>query len=221
MNGIRIPRSPAGAVGELVIGLIACAIMLVTPAAQAQDDTAETILKAMSDYVATQKSLAVTFDTDIEVITPDIQKIQFASSSMVLLSRPNKLRASRTGGYVDVELLFDGQTLTVLDKETRSTPRWRCPGPSISFVDRLRDQYAVDMPGADLMLPNAYDAMMEEVLDAKYIGHGVIDGVECDHLAFRNQDTDWQIWINAASVQSRENMSSPARRWRLHRNTPS
>ena len=29
----------------------------------------------------------------------------------------------------------------------------------------------------------------------KYIGHGVIDGVECDHLAFRGLETDWQIWV--------------------------
>jgi hypothetical protein len=27
------------------------------------------------------------------------------------------------------------------------------------------------------------------------IGRGVVDGVECEHLAFRNVDTDWQIWV--------------------------
>ena len=27
----------------------------------------------------------------------------------------------------------------------------------------------------------------------------MIDGVECDHLAFRNQDTDWQLWIEVGS----------------------
>jgi hypothetical protein len=30
---------------------------------------------------------------------------------------------------------------------------------------------------------------------AKHIGRGVIDGVECEHLAFRDQDVDWQIWV--------------------------
>lgn len=25
--------------------------------------------------------------------------------------------------------------------------------------------------------------------------HGVVDGVECEHLAFRTTETDWQIWI--------------------------
>ena len=36
---------------------------------------------------------------------------------------------------------------------------------------------------------------MTDVIDAKHIGRGVIDGVECEHLAFRNDDVDWQIWI--------------------------
>jgi hypothetical protein len=28
-----------------------------------------------------------------------------------------------------------------------------------------------------------------------HIGRGVINGVECEHLAFRDQETDWQIWV--------------------------
>jgi hypothetical protein len=28
-----------------------------------------------------------------------------------------------------------------------------------------------------------------------HVGLGVIDGIECEHLAFRNVDVDWQIWI--------------------------
>ena len=36
---------------------------------------------------------------------------------------------------------------------------------------------------------------MAGVLESKHIGRGVVEGVECEHLAFRNLDTDWQIWI--------------------------
>src|SRR5512139_1247860 len=85
-------------------------VLVATPAARAQDDDAAKILKAMSDYMARQQSISLSFDTDIEVITPEIQKIQFASSGKLVLSRPDRLRASRTGGYADVELVFDGKT---------------------------------------------------------------------------------------------------------------
>ena len=37
--------------------------------------------------------------------------------------------------------------------------------------------------------------MMGNVTDAKDLGSGVIGGTECDHLAFRTPDADWQIWI--------------------------
>ena len=87
------------------------------PHAKAQGNDADKILKAMSDYVASQKTLSITFDSDIEVITPSLQKIQFTSSGQVQLSRPDKLRATRTGGYTDVEIVFDGKTLTMNNKD--------------------------------------------------------------------------------------------------------
>ena len=36
---------------------------------------------------------------------------------------------------------------------------------------------------------------MADVIDVKDLGSGVIGGVECDHLAFRTKEVDWQIWI--------------------------
>ena len=36
---------------------------------------------------------------------------------------------------------------------------------------------------------------MAGVVEAKHIGRGVVGGVECEHLAFRNADTDWQLWV--------------------------
>ena len=54
-------------------------------------------------------------------------------------------------------------------------------------------------PGADLLLTNVFNVMMADVVEAAVIGKGVIDGVECDHLAFRNVETDWQIWIEAGA----------------------
>ena len=51
------------------------------------------------------------------------------------------------------------------------------------------------MPGADLLMSNVYDALMPLVKDAKDLGSGVVGGVECNHLAFRAKDVDWQIWI--------------------------
>lgn len=186
--------SPFAAGWLLAVALVLIANLSLTPPALAQDDAGK-ILKAMSDYVASQKVISVTFDSDIEVITPDLQKIQFASSGQLSLSRPDKLRATRTGGYSDVELVFDGKTATVFGRNINAFAQLDVPGSIDQLVDRLRNQSSLDLPGADLLLTNAYDVLMSDVIDAKHIGQGIIDGVECEHLAFRNLDTDWQVWI--------------------------
>ena len=168
-------------------------MLAVTTSAHAQD--AGKIVKAMSDYVTGQKTISMTFDSDIEVITSELQKIQFTSSGQVLLSRPDKLRATRAGGYADVELVFDGKTATVLGKNINAFAQTDATGTVDQLIDRLRDQYNVAMPGADLLLTRVNDELMADVIDAKHIGQGVVDGVECEHLAFRNADVDWQLWV--------------------------
>jgi hypothetical protein len=58
----------------------------------------------------------------------------------------------------------------------------------------------VALPGADLLLSRPYDVLVAGVKEAKHIGRAVIDGVECEHLAFRNFDTDWQLWVQVGKT---------------------
>ena len=165
----------------------------------AQPNDATRILKTMSDFIAMQPNVSITFDADIEVITPDVQKIQFTNSGTVLMSRPDKLRATRTGGYSDVELFFDGRTATFVSKDDKVYTRLETPGSIDQLIGRLRNEFSLTAPGADLLLSNVFDDLMEGAIDAKHIGLGVIDGVECEHLAFRTLEVDWQIWIEAGA----------------------
>src|SRR5882724_1924213 len=171
---------------------------LFSPTASAGDDAAQ-ILKAMSDYLASQKTISLTFDSDVEVITPEVEKIQFASSGKMLLSRPDKLGVSRTGGYADVEIVFDGKTISALGKNINSFTQMDAAGSIDQLVGKLRDMNILSAPGADFLGTHVFEDLMSGVIDAKHIGLGVIDGVECEHLAFRNRDIDWQIWIEAGA----------------------
>jgi hypothetical protein len=175
--------------------MLAAALLGIGPQALAQEQDAKTILKAMSDYVGSQQTIDLTFDSDIEVITPELEKIQFTSSGGALLSRPDKLRAYREGGYSDVEMVFDGKTVSVLGKQSNTYAQFEGPGSVDQLVEALRVGHGVSLPGADLLLSNAYDVLVADVMEAKHIGRGVIDGIECEHLAFRNFDTDWQLWV--------------------------
>jgi hypothetical protein len=98
--------------------------------AEPPSSDAMSILKGMSDYVSSQQTIELAFDSDIEIITPELEKIQFTNSGTALVSRPDKLRAHRVGGYADVELVFDGATVSVFGRNinsyTQFAVRTRC-----------------------------------------------------------------------------------------------
>ncbi|MGO4388675.1 DUF2092 domain-containing protein [Microvirga sp. 2YAF29] len=194
---LRIGSRPGVALTKSAFGFLAgmAIISAYAPAAWAEDGAAQNILKAMADYVSRQDNLSLSYDADIEVVTPAVEKIQFSASGKVTMSRPNKFRISRTGGYADIELISDGTNVTVHDRGGNRFAQVPAAGTFDEVVDRLRAEAQLDLPGADLLLSNSYEELMAGVLEAKHIGRGVVEDVECEHLAFRNLDTDWQIWV--------------------------
>ena len=179
----------------MLASVLVAALAAAPARIQAQESDAKSILKAMSDYVSSQKTIELTFDSDIEVITPELEKIQFTNSGEALLSRPDKLRAHRVGGYADVALFFDGKTASVFGKHINGYAQFDAPGSVDQLIEALRAGHGIALPGADLLLSNSYDVLVAGVQEAKHIGRGVIDGRECEHLPFRNFDTDWQLWV--------------------------
>ena len=173
----------------LIIGLS------TATAAQADEAYAKTLLKKMSDYMSAQKNISFNYDTILEVVTKDKQRLALAGSGTLALTRPDKLRSTRASGFADLEMVFDGKTLTLLGKGKNIYTQVEVPGTLDDLFDTLRDKYNRPLPGADLLMSNPQDQLMAGVTDIKDLGSGVIGGTECDHLAFRKKEVDWQIWI--------------------------
>lgn len=183
-------RGRRGALALLVTPFL----LLAAGPASATEDEAKAILKSMSDYLESQQTFALTFDSAVEVITPELEKIQFTSSGELTMERPSSIHATRTGGYSDVEMVSDGKTFTLFGKNIDGYTQIDNPGTIDQLIDTLHGR-GMAVPGGDLLGSDVYDTLIDGVLEAKVIGEGVVEGVECDHLAFRNQETDWQIWI--------------------------
>jgi hypothetical protein len=176
----------------LAVALAGIASMSIARADEAQ---AKSLFKAMSDYLAAQKAISFDYDSNLEIVSTQQQKIGLASSGTLTLNRPDKLHATRTGGFANVEMVFDGKTLTLLGKNAKLYAQVEAPGTIDQLVDVLRDKYHRPVPAADLLMSDPYKELMPLVTDVKDLGSGVIHGIECDHLAFRTKEVDWQIWI--------------------------
>ena len=177
------------------LALVLTVWMARSPGVVAEEADARRLLKAMTDYVGAQQAIAFDYDATLEVVTKDRQKLQLASSGTVSLARPDKIRTTRSGGFVDIETVFDGKTLTLFGKNKNVYTRVEAPGSLDSLMNDLEKKYDRSLPAADLFLTKAYDEMTADVTNVKDLGSGVVGGIECDYFAFRAKDVDWQIWV--------------------------
>lgn len=178
-----------------VIPAVLVVVLGAPLAANADEADAKRILKSMSDYVAAQKTISFDYDAILEVVTTEAQTLGLASSGSVTLERPDKFKATRAGGFVNLEMSYDGKTFTLFGKDANVFVQEPLEGTIDNLVYTLTVEKNRPLPAADLLLTDSYDALMAGVVDVKDLGSGVIGGVECDHFAFRADEVDWQIWI--------------------------
>src|SRR5215831_4234464 len=95
-----------------VVVMTAVAAIAGISEGQADEAQAKGLVKAMSEYLATQNEISFDYDTSLEIVTKDNQRLALASSGTVVLNRPDKIRVTRWGGFASVETVFDGKTLT-------------------------------------------------------------------------------------------------------------
>lgn len=163
--------------------------------ALANETDAKQILQSMSDYMSGLDGMSFEYDATLEVVTTEDQIVGIASSGSVDVARPNRIHATRTGGFADVEMAYDGKTFGIVGKNANVYADHAFAGSIDEMFDELGKAYGIPFPAADLLYQNPYDLLMEDVNDIKDLGVGVIGGRVCDHLAFRTSEVDWQIWI--------------------------
>ena len=79
MNKLTRNLAKVSAVG-ISAAVLAVMLGLCTPSgARADEADAKRILKAMSDYMASQKAISFAYDANLEVVTKDHQKLALAS----------------------------------------------------------------------------------------------------------------------------------------------
>ena len=159
------------------------------------DPEADKILKSMSSYLAETKAFSVNADIDVEVVTRDGQKLQFSSLATVVLQRPDKFQIQRQGMIADAEFIFDGKTLTLHGKRNNVYAQIPVSGSIDDAIRAYELETGIPAPGADLLFADPYAILSSGVENGIYLGTAYVNGIECHHLAFREDEVDWQLWV--------------------------
>lgn len=159
------------------------------------DPVAADRLEQSMNFLAGQQKFEVRASMASDVVLDSEQKIQYDSSGVLSIQRPNKLHAHRTGELVEQDFVYDGETLTLYSPVKKYYATVAAPDNLDDMLDFSMDTLGIVAPAADLLYSNAYPGLMQNVVSGFVVGEVELNGVICDHLAFRAGLVDWQIWI--------------------------
>ena len=177
-------------------------VLAAAPAMSAEgvDPEADAILREMSDYLGGLAAFSVDADVDNEIIDLAGQKLQLSSSASVALQRPNRIQMSRQGGIADVEVLFDGKSLTLQSKTRNAYLQLDSSGTIDEALRAVSNEIGIDMAAGDFFFADPYSGLVTDVVSGAYLGWGYVEGVRCHHLAFRAAHVDWQLWVQTGDT---------------------
>lgn len=182
--------------------LLACA----TGAAQDSPDTAAeagssavapeavAAVERMQTYIHGLKAYAVHAETTEDEVLPFGYKLQGNQSVDLLVQLPSQLRVDISGDDRDQTYLLDGATFTMHAKRLGVYTQAPVTATLDQAVGKLLSD-GVEMPLIDVIYQGTKGTLLEGARAGRVVGESRIDGVLCDHLAFRQATIDWQIWI--------------------------
>ena len=169
-------------------------------AAGSVDPEADKIVRAMSSYMGKLTAFSVDLGVDDEILDTTGRKLQFSASTSLVVRRPDKLYSHRQGPVADLELFFNGKSLTLHGKGLNVYGQMDIVGTLDHAIGQVRTETGLSMPAGDLLYTDSYTGLMDGVVSGDYVGTGFVDGVQCHHLAFRQEKVDWQLWVQVGDT---------------------
>ncbi len=181
-----------------VLGTISLSVTAPTDVraqAPAVEPDATRILKRMTDYLGRLQRFSLDTENMVDSVLVSGQKIMYDFTASVVIQRPNKLRAERTGDLFKQLVVYDGKTLTIYNPADNYYAAAAAPDNIDDTLHFARDTLNIVPPTGDMVFTNAFDLLTASVTSGVVVGKSMVGGVKTDHLAFTSPLVDWQIWI--------------------------
>lgn len=141
----------------------------------------------------------VTFKTRTtwEAIQDSGMKLQFDAEQEIGIHRPNKLYSMvlRDDGR-RTKFVFDRSTLSYLNLTDNEYVQLSVPVTINKMLDYVLEKLDLPAPPMlDFLYSDMETSFLSDLQSAWYVGESTVRGKKCRHLAFSQEDVDFQIWI--------------------------
>ena len=160
------------------------------------DEEALKILQKATDYLTSLECFRLKTATVMDVVQESGQKLQFGYTLEVTVKRPNRLFGLRTFDNGSIRRFwYDGTTATMYDEKEKAYGKIPVPDTIDEMLDYLEEVTKNPRPLADLLYSDL-SHLSDLPVSGVYVGKSYLEGMACDHLAFRGESVDWQVWVD-------------------------
>jgi hypothetical protein len=155
---------------------------------------AQAVLDRMTASLKSLKRYSITAQVSRDEVLPYGYKLQNNETAQLWVEAPNKLRMEVKGDIRNRTYIYDGSQLTMFVPELNVYSAWEAPGTIGELVGVLLD-HGIEMPLIDMLRQGYRGDLTTDVRVGIVAGDSEVEGVATDHLAFRQPDVDWQLWV--------------------------
>ena len=192
------PTTPPAAVSSAGTAA-AAAPASSAPQQNAVDPAAVQAVKAMGANLQSLRRYAVSLDLTGERVLSDGQKLMHSAEADLQVAQPNRIRVQTITPATQRVMYYDGKKVTLQFPDANYYSSVDFTGTVGELVGRLRTNYGVELPAADLFLLGTPAAPLDNLTSAMNAGQALVGDTLCDQYAFRQSGIDWQIWISTGA----------------------
>ncbi len=149
----------------------------------------------MGEHLRSLPRFQVEAEVDRDIVLDSGQKLKMHSVNTLQVEGRDRLFARSDGDERTREFYYNGKKLTQYSPFLKFYTTVDAPGTLGEMLHQVEQYYGVQLPMEDLFLFGSDQAQLDALTGAAYVGPASIKGRLCDHLAFRQEHVDWQLWI--------------------------
>ena len=165
---------------------------------EATPPSVDEVLESMIAFMSGSTELWVRARVSYQVLQETGQIVHFDRTHAISLARPDRLfwETIRDDASADSVWFSDG-VLTMLKRPDDVYAQVELPATVPEMVDELVAVYNLRVPLSDLLAGHAREIFMTGPTEKWYIGQAWVDGGWTHHMALRNEELDFEVWVRS------------------------
>lgn len=162
-----------------------------------RDEDAINAALEMGQYLRSLDNFELTAHVLRDDVMDDGQLIQRDEMVKGYFQRPDKLRVDWSSAAEERQFFYDGKSASLFGPRVGYYAQVAAPRTVGETLAYLEEEYDFQVPLSDMFAWGADEEDAEKITSAITVGQSRVGHRVCDHYAFRQEDFDWQIWIES------------------------